>query len=144
MARAIHGDLPVGFRYTPGVANTAFFEALRDRGVLLGARCDGCAVTYLPARLFCERCFEELAADAECGPGGTLESFTLGHVDIDGCRLEEPVAIGLVRFDGADTVLMHRLLGVDAPAIGMRVRARVRAEAERTASILDLEGFEPA
>ncbi len=58
--------------------------------------------------------------------------------------LEEPVAIGLVRFDGADTVLMHRLLGVDAPAIGMRVTARVRPQAERTASILDLEGFEPA
>ena len=37
MARTIDGGLPVAFHYTPGVGNTAFFEALRDRGVLLGA-----------------------------------------------------------------------------------------------------------
>ena len=86
--------MPVAFRYTPGVANTAFFEALRDRGVLLGSRCGACSVTYLPARVFCERCFAELSPDAECGPGGTLESFTVGHVDVDGDRLDEPVAIG--------------------------------------------------
>ena len=36
MARTVSGELPVAFHYTPGVGNTAFFEALRDRGVLLG------------------------------------------------------------------------------------------------------------
>jgi hypothetical protein len=36
--RRIEGEIPVAFRYTPGVGNTAFFEALRDRGVLLGSR----------------------------------------------------------------------------------------------------------
>jgi uncharacterized protein len=139
----IHGELPVGFRYTPGVANTVFFEALRDHGVLLGARCEACAVTYLPSRLFCERCFAELAPDTECGPGGALQSFTIGHVDIDGGRLDEPVAVGLVRLDGADTVLMHRLLSVAEPRIGMRVIAVLRPQAERVGSILDLEGFTP-
>jgi uncharacterized OB-fold protein len=141
MTRTVQGDLPVSFRYTPGVANTAFFEALRDRGVLLGSRCDACAVTYLPARIFCERCFAELTPKTECGPGGVLESFTLGHTGIDGEPLDEPVTLGLIHVDGADTVLVHRLLGVSTPAIGMRVTARLRTE--RTASILDIEGFEP-
>jgi uncharacterized OB-fold protein len=144
MGRTVHGELPVGFRYTPGVANTAFFEALRDRGVLLGSRCEACAVTYVPARIFCERCFAELAPDTECGPGGTVESFTIGHVGIDGEALAEPTTVALVRLDGADTVLLHRLIGTAEPQIGMRVRATLRAEAERTASILDIEGFEPA
>ena len=126
MSRTIHGDLPVRFRYTPGVANTSFFEALRDRGVLLGSRCEACAVTYVPARMFCERCFAELTPGIECGPGGSVESFTIGHRGIDGEALDEPVAIALVRLDRADTVLMHRLLGVEAPAIGMRVTARLR------------------
>ena len=143
MARTVKGELPVRFRYTPGLANTAFFEALRDRGVLLGSRCEACALTYVPARIFCERCFAELTPDTECGPEGTLESFTVGHVGIDGESLEAPVTLALVRPDGADTVLMHRLLDVDTPVIGMRVRARFRAQAERTTSILDLEGFEP-
>ena len=65
MARTVHGELPVAFHYTPGVGNTAFFEALRDRGVLLGSRCEACGVTYLPARIFCERCFAELTADTD-------------------------------------------------------------------------------
>ena len=142
MARRVHGGLPVSFHYTPGVGNTAFFEALRDRGVLLGSRCEACGVTYLPARIFCERCFAELAADMECGPGGTLESFTTGHVGIDGEPLDEPVTIGLVRLDRADTVLMHRLIGDEPWRIDARVEAVVKPR--RDGSILDIEGFRPA
>jgi uncharacterized OB-fold protein len=142
MARRVHGGLPVAFHYTPGVGNTAFFEALRDRGVLLGSRCTACRVTYLPARIFCERCFAELAADTECGPGGTLESFTVGDVGIDGEPLNEPMTIGLIKLDGADTVLMHRLLGEGPWQIGARVEAMVKPE--RRGSILDVEGFRPA
>ncbi|MGZ4152632.1 MAG: Zn-ribbon domain-containing OB-fold protein [Actinomycetota bacterium] len=142
MARTVRGELPVAFHYTPGVGNTAFFEALRDRGVLLGSRCEGCGVTYLPARIFCERCFAELAADTECGPGGTLESFTTGYVGIDGEPLDAPITIGLVTLDSADTVLMHRLLGNGPWQIGTRVKVVVSAE--RTGSILDVEGFRQA
>ena len=142
MARRVHGALPVAFHYTPGVGNTAFFEALRDRGVLLGSRCTACGVTYLPVRIFCERCFAELAADTECGPGGTLESFTTGYVGIDGEPLDEPATIGLVKLDGADTVLMHRLLGDGPWEIGMRTEAIVKPK--RSGSILDVEGFRPA
>ena len=139
MARTVHGELPVAFHYTPGVGNTSFFEALRDRGVLLGSRCETCAFTYLPARIFCERCFAELAADTECGPRGTLESFTTGHVGIDSEPLDEPLTIGLVKLDGADTVFMHRLLGEGPWEIGAHVEAALRTD--RTGSILDVEGF---
>jgi uncharacterized OB-fold protein len=141
MARTVSGGLPVSFRYTPGVGNTAFLEALRARGVLLGSRCQECGVTYLPARIFCERCMGELAPDTECGPGGELVSWTVGHVDIDGEPLETPITIGLVKCDRADTVLMHRLLGDRPWQIGQRVEAVLRLADERTASILDIEGF---
>ena len=141
--RVVEGTVPIGHRYTAGVANKAFFEALRDRGVLLGSRCEGCEFTYVPARMFCERCFAELAADAEVGPGGVLDSFTVGYVDVDGEPLDEPIALGLVTLDGADTVLMHFLLAADGEPleIGMRVEAVLRPDAERTGSILDLRGF---
>ena len=139
------GEFPVRHRYTPGVAGTAFFTALRDRGVLLGSRCDGCSYTYVPARLFCERCFAELAADAEVGPGGALVSFTIGFVGIEGEPLEEPETIGLVRLDGADSVLVHRVLNADEPLeIGERVEVVLRPEGERTGTILDIDGFRSA
>jgi uncharacterized protein len=144
VARAVRGEMPVAFHYTPGVGNGAFFEALRARGAFLGSRCDACAVTYLPSRIFCERCFAALDPGAECGPGGVLTSFTIAREDVDGAPLDAPVAVGLVRLDGADTVLVHRLLGEGDWAIGMRVEAALRPADERVGSILDVEGFRSA
>jgi uncharacterized protein len=139
----VPGELSVSFRYTPGVGNTAFFEALRDRGVFLGSRCDDCGVTYLPARIFCERCLAELEPSVECGPEGELVSWTLVRVDVDDHPLDRPVTYGLVRMDGADTVVLHRLVDVDDDlSIGMRVRAVLATE--REGSILDVEGFSAA
>jgi uncharacterized OB-fold protein len=117
-----------------------FFEALRDRGVFLGSRCENCGITYLPARMFCERCFGSSPPDVECGPGGFLESFTIGYIDVNGEPLGQPQTLGLVKLDGADTVLMHRILEGDQPLeIGSRVGAVLNLE--RTGSILDVEGF---
>ena len=142
-ATKIPGELAVSFRYTPGVGNLAFFEALRDRGVFLGSRCEDCGVTYVPARVFCERCLAALEPSVECGPEGELLSWTRVRVDVDDQALDRPVLYGLVRLDGADTVLLHRLLDVDGePAIGARVRAVFMPI--REGSILDVEGFEPA
>jgi hypothetical protein len=56
-----------------------------------------------------------------------------------------PVTYGLVRLDGADTVLLHVVLDVgDEPLeIGRRVEAVLRPVEDRTGSILDIEGFRP-
>jgi len=137
------GDMPVEHRYTPGVAGEVFFTALRDRGVLLGSRCEHCSYTYVPTRLFCERCFAELAADTEVGPQGVLVSFTIGFVGVEGEPLEEPETFGLVKLDGADAVLLHRVLNVgDEPLeIGERVEVVIRDPNARVGSILDIEGF---
>jgi hypothetical protein len=141
--RRWEGGMPVRHRYTPGVAGEAFFTALRDRGVFLGSRCEACAYTYVPARLFCERCFAELAADTEVGPAGVLRSFTIGFTDIEGAPLDEAVTVGLVQLEGADAVLLHRLVDVgDEPLeIGERVQAVLRPDGERTGSIDDVAGF---
>ena len=137
------GHIPVRHRYTPGVAGETFFRALKDRGVFLASRCESCEITYCPARLFCERCFDELDADVEVGPAGTLESFTVGHAGLEGEPLEEPVVLGLIRLDGADTVLVHFLVEAGDLEIGMRVEPVLKAKGKRTGSILDLDGFRP-
>ena len=142
--RRVQGDLPVRHRYTPGVAGEPFFTALRDRGVLLGSRCEACAYTYVPARAFCERCLAGLSPDVEVGPGGELVAFTIVFVDVEGEPLEAPQTLGLVRLDGADAVLLHRVLepSDDEPLeVGARVEVVLRPDAERAGSILDIEGF---
>ena len=97
----------------------------------------------MPARLFCERCFTELSADTEVGPGGELVSFTIVFQGIEGDPLERPETLGAVRLDGADAVLIHRMLepGDEPLEIGERVEVVVKPETQRMGSILDLEGF---
>ena len=139
------GRIPVSHRYTPGVAGNVFFTALRDHGVLLGSRCESCDYTYVPARLFCERCFAELSADVEVGPGGRLVSFTISYSGLEGEPLEQPVTIGLVRPEGADAAIVHRIVetGDDPLEIGQRMEIVVRPRGERTGSIEDVQGFRP-
>ena len=63
-------------------------------------------------------------------------------MDVDDRPLDRPVTYGLVRLDGADTVLLHRLLDTGGePAIGDRVRAVFAPD--REGSMLDMEGFAP-
>jgi uncharacterized protein len=138
------GRIPIRHRYTPGVAGEAFFRALKERGEFVASRCESCGVTYCPPRLFCERCFAgPLDPDLTVGPGGTVESFTVGYVGVEGRPLDEPVAVGLVRLDGADTVLVHRLVDGGELVAGARVEPVFEPKSKRTGSILDLQGFRP-
>ena len=85
-----------------------------------------------------------LEPDVQVGPGGELVSFTIAFVDVDGDPLDEPETFGLVRLDGADAVLLHRVLEPpeDEPLeVGERVEVVVRPDDERTGSIWDIEGF---
>jgi uncharacterized OB-fold protein len=137
------GDMPVRHRYTPGIGGDVFFTALQERGVLLGSNCAHCDYTYVPARVFCERCFAELSADTEVGPGGELVSFTIVFAGIEGEPLERPEVLGALRLDGGDAVLIHRVLepGEEPLEIGERLEVVVKSEAQRTGSIFDIEGF---
>ena len=148
--RRVSGSIPVRHRYTPGRAGEVFLTALRDGGVLLGSRCSRCDVVYAPARAFCERCFSQLSADAEVGPGGELVSFTIAFVGVDGAPLDVPVvfdrpgpdaplvalATGLAAVASADCVV----LGCDLPFAAPAVDRLLAAPAGRPVAARDPSG----
>ncbi len=146
--RTWRGGIPLQSLYTAGVGGQVFFKALKERGEIIGTRCAPCKQVYVPARAFCERCFAELSEQVKLKPEGTLMSFTFSYYDRDGKRMEKPDVLGLVRLEGATTVMLHRLLKISDSsnpaeiAIGRRVRAVIKPKAKRTGSILDIEGFE--
>jgi uncharacterized OB-fold protein len=142
--RKCHGEIPIQSVYTTGIGGQIFFSALKDRGELIGTRCSPCGQVYLPARLFCERCFAELSEQVSVKPEGTIKSFTIAHADRASEHLRRPLTLALVQLDGATTVLLHKMLDVNDPSqieIGDRVNIVLKPEAERTGSILDIEGF---
>lgn len=125
------GAIRIPFKYAAGRTGSRFLAALRDGKRILASRCHACARVAVPLRAFCPACSGDDLAEVEVGPGGTIIAWT---------ETADAGSYALVRLDGADTALLHRLL-VAPGRIGQRVT--VRFAASRRASILDIDGFEP-
>jgi uncharacterized OB-fold protein len=137
------GDLPVTSRYTFGIGGERFFRAIKDDGKIMGAVCPACDITYVPARIFCERCMAELDDWQDVGTSGEVYTFTLLFADKDGIQLDEPEIIAFIRM--GDGGLVHRLSEVEPEEVefGMQVEAVLKAKKDREGSILDITHFRP-
>ena len=109
---------------------------------LIGNTCESCSFTYLPPKMFCEDCFDELGDSTykELKAEGELLSFSQVFFDHRGDKLSEPYFLALIKVDGSNTTFFHKLLNQNDPKIGMRVK--VVWNSERNASLFDIEGFE--
>jgi uncharacterized OB-fold protein len=140
-----YGELPVESRYTVGIPGEKFLRTLKDRGRFTATHCPECGEVFVPPKMFCERCFCRLEDWVTVGPGGTLESWTMVTVGLDGRPLDDPKLVGLIRLDGATTSMVHYLDKVKAEdlVIGMRVTAVLKPAKQRKGSILDVAHFKP-
>jgi uncharacterized OB-fold protein len=144
--RYVYGHIPVSFAYTLGVAGERFFREIMENGRFMGTRCQQCQYTYLPPRLYCERCFASLDDQwVEVSSRGTVQAYTVAHLDLEGQPLAEPQLLALIRLEGADGLLVHRLgeTRVEDVDIGLLVRAVFRPRRQRKGSILDIRYFRP-
>lgn len=136
---------PVKNRYTTGVAGQQFFEKIKEDGKIYGTRCESCDFTYVPARLYCERCFKRLEEKdwVDLGSEGTIHSFTVVHKTLEGKTREKPVLMAAIQF--ADGMIIHRLEECEEKDvhIGMKVAASFKAKSERQGGIKDIDYFKP-
>lgn len=129
-----HQRIRLPYRYTAGAAQRAALEGLAA-GVVRGSRCDHCMIVLAPARPFCPRCSRPTGATVDLADSGVLEGWTARSRD------GSTVTFGLIRLDGADSALLHR---VDLPEAELVAGARVRARwsGARDGEITDIEVFE--
>lgn len=141
------GILGIRNRYTAGVAGQRWLEILKKEGKIMGSRCSSCNTVYVPARLFCERCFKRIPDDAweDVGRRGRLYSFTTVHRDLDERVLDEPVVVGLVEMASSNGARLLHYIKADPKdlKIGMEMEAEIKPPSQRKGSILDIEGFRP-
>ncbi len=144
--KSLRGQIPVYGLYTFGIAGERFFREIKDNARIMGSVCKKCELTYVPGRLYCERCLSQLEDWVDVGKHGEVHTYTIASVDLDGSKVDEPVILAMVRIDGACGGLVHRLEGItpDEVRIGLRVEAVFRNKAERTGSILDIKFFKPS
>jgi uncharacterized OB-fold protein len=115
----VKGKIALDYRYTAGVAGQRYLTELR-KGKLVGTRCDACAITYLPPRIYCEKCLRRIDRWVEVKGPAKLYSYTVvrikGRTDV----------IGLARFAGVEGgILGHLDSGSARLAIGARVKLRI-------------------
>jgi len=144
-AIAWKGDLPLTSRYSAGIAGERFFRAIKDEAKLLGTRCARCDLVYVPAAMFCERCFAELDEWVEVPSRGHVFTYTVLTRDLDDQPLDAPQVLAYVKLDGADGGLVHYLGEMEGRPIfiGLEVEAVFKDAAEREGSILDIRYFQP-
>ena len=139
------GEIPVRYVYTFGLAGEKFFRAVKDRGTFLATRCDECDITYVPPKIYCDRCFAKLDKYINVGTTGYVETFTITFRDMDGSEKKEPKVLAMIKIEGTDGGLVHYLEGIplDMIAIGMPVKAKFKPKSQRKGSIEDIFGFGP-
>lgn len=126
----LQSTISLPYNLTPGRATGTFLAELARKRIV-GTRCRGCSRVEVPAQDVCA-CGRDDLELVELSDQGELRGFTRTPA----------FTLALVRLDGADCDLLHRLAGDGAWQIGMRVQAVWAADAK--GSVLDLAGFEPA
>ena len=142
--RSWKGDVEADYLYTTGVAGERFFTELRDTGRILAARCKECGLSYLPPRMYCERCLGPLSDWRPVGGPATVEAITVLHVDEHGGRLKLPQVWAVLRWPGIHGGLVHRLaVAPERAKPGLKVRPVLRAAKARVGNITDILHFAP-
>lgn len=140
------GDMECDYIYTAGVAGERFYIALRDEEKLLATHCDKCNITFMPPRMYCDKCFAELANFMEVPSNGVIESYTITYFDRDGQPLPDPEILAFVKIDKTNGGLIHRIgeIKPESLKIGTKVTAVFRAKNERKGALTDIKYFKPA
>jgi len=139
------GHMEADYIYTHGIAGERFFKEIKENGRITGTRCKHCNLVYVPPRIYCERCFEKLEEWIDVGTKGTIQTFTVAYVDIDGSKLKQPTTYAMIKINGTNGGLVHKI-GEAKPRdvkIDMQVEAVFKPKEEREGSVNDIKHFKP-
>ena len=133
------------YNYRVGAYMEKYLEGLAEKKIL-GVRCAECGRVLLPPRSACGTCHTRPDEWVEVKPTGTLENFTIGHVAVENGEINdrpEPMIIGMVKLDGAHSLLTAKIEGIGPGdcRTGIRVQAVWREEPK--GNLADLDHFEP-
>lgn len=130
--QVLETDLNLPYTLTTGHAAGTFLTALAQRKLIGSRDADG-KISVPPRDVSGTAALDARPQYVEVAQTGTISSWT----ELSG---ERGGIVALIRLDGTDVDLLHRIIGGDGPiAAGTRVRV-VWAE-QPTQSILDLAGF---
>ncbi len=141
-------NMHLDFSVSLGPIYTKWMKALKDKKILANW-CAKCGRHFVPAKPFCDVCFEPADQWVETDGEGIVESFTIGYAKFRNLP-DPPYVIGVIRVGPSAVSMIHWIAGFhydrledipDKIKIGMKVKP-VWAE-ERNGDLLDILYFVP-
>ena len=131
--RRIKAPVRLGYQITAGRDLSRFLAGIAE-GRFVGKRCPDCNKVYVPPRGACPACGVGLTAEVAVADRGTLTTFCVVNVPVEGRSMKLPYVYGSVLLDGADIAFAHLIQGlpVDEVRMGLRVRAEWAADLQPT------------
>lgn len=139
-ARHWTDSIPLEYHYTVGVAGEKFRQELKENGRFLASKCAECKNSYVPARLFCPSCFAEMKDTHVVEQPGYIYSYTTVNRNRTGEHCD-PVTLALIKFQGVEGGIVHRLDNSGSPDFGMKVVPTLKDAADRTGALTDIISF---
>ncbi len=139
--KVLEGEINIPYKWTTGPAAGKFLTTLRDERKIIGLKCSSCGRVSVPPEEICGKCRKRNSEFVDISDEGELVSFTEVRVPVFWQPAEPPFVIGFIKLDGADTLLIHRILA-SASSLKKGLRVKARWKEEREGHILDIEGFE--
>lgn len=117
---------PVRLEYTvtAGEALSRFLRGIMEKR-LLGERCPVCSKVYVPPRGACPTCAVSTRDVVELKETGTVTTFCVVNVPVEGKQIELPYVVASIVLDGADIEIFHLIREI--PAKDVRMGLRVQA-----------------
>lgn len=138
----IKAPVRLGFTITAGRDLSRFLAAIAE-GRFLGKRCPSCRKVYVPPRGACPACGVGLKEDVGVADTGTLTTFCIVNIPVEGRSIELPYVYGSVLLDGADIAFPHLIQGLPAADVRMGLRVRAEWAADRQPTMESVLCFRP-
>ena len=122
--RMIKTPLRLEYTVTAGEALSRFLRGVMEKR-LLGERCPVCLKVYVPPRGACPTCAVATRDVVELKDTGTVTTFCVVNVPVEGKDIELPYVVASIVLDGADIEIFHLIREI--PAKDVRMGLRVQA-----------------
>jgi uncharacterized protein len=131
--RRIKAPVRLDYQAVAGRDLSCFLAGIAE-GRFVGKRCPSCRKVYVPPRGACPACGVALAEAVAVADEGTLTTFCVVNVPVEGREMKLPYVYGSVLLDGADIAFAHLVQGlpVEEVRMGLRVRAEWAADLKPT------------
>ncbi|MCX5860301.1 MAG: Zn-ribbon domain-containing OB-fold protein [Proteobacteria bacterium] len=135
-----------GFCWSTGILMEKFIKSLAQKEIW-AAKCPRCGYTYVPPRNRCGQCDAKIEEKdlVRLSGKGILVGFTKAYVQLDASSkfvdLDEPIFIGAIKLDGADSNLFMQIADIEPQDIKEGIKVQVEWQKETKGELADIRYF---